>query len=193
MSPGQANYSISGTQCNGLINARQLLTALIFTMRPITPWCAWSIPTADTSCTARRTTIAAWGWPRAARLYPGSSTCPPTSNWDPASCTWWGTAFHRRGKGSASARTREHGQSASQMQTTGEILYSEDDRRIIPANVGPSAVIALWSSASPILPPQHAPRNESHRQYSPSISSRSRSLPNGCAREARESPCLRWS
>src|SRR5260370_38480660 len=74
-----------------------------------------------------------------------------------------------------------------------EILYSEDGRRIIPSNVGPPAVIALWSLASPILPRQHAPQNESHRQYSPSISSRSRSLPNGCAREARESPCLRWS
>jgi hypothetical protein len=64
---------------------------------------------------------------------------------------------------------------------------------IIPSNVRPPAVIALWSFASPILPPQHAPQNESHRQYSPSISSRSRSLPNGCARAARESPCLRWS
>ena len=76
-----------------------------------------------------------------------------------------------------------------------ENLDSDDDRRssIMPSNLGPPAVTAVWSLASPVLPPQPAPQNEWPRQYSPSISSRSRSLPNGCAREARESPCLRWS
>jgi len=165
---------------------------MIFRMRPIIPWCALSMPTADTSFTARRTTLAAWGWPMAARLYPRSSTCPPTSNWDPASCTWWRTAFHRRHQGSASTRTREHGHHQGKFKLLGDPLF-RGRPTIIPSNVGPPAVIALWSLASPILPPQHAPQNESHRQYSPSISSRSRSLPNGCAREARESPCLRWS
>ena len=117
---------------------------------------------------------------------------PPTSNWDPASCTWWRTAFHRRHKGSASTRTREHGHHQGKFKLLGDPLF-RGRPTIIPSNVGPPAVIALWSLASPILPPQHAPRNESPRQYSPSISSRSRSPPNGCAREARESPCLRWS
>ena len=39
---------------------------MIFRMRPIIPWCALSIPAADPSFTARRTTLAAWGWPLAA-------------------------------------------------------------------------------------------------------------------------------
>src|SRR5260370_39512986 len=68
-----------------------------------------------------------------------------------------------------------------------EILYPEDGRRIIPSNVGPPAVIALWSLASPILPRHHAPQNESHRQHIPSISSSSRSPPNRCDRDARTS------
>ena len=45
----------------------------------------------------------------AARLYARSSMCAPTSNWDPARCTWWRTAFPRRHKESASSRTHERG------------------------------------------------------------------------------------
>src|ERR1700686_3772083 len=165
---------------------------MIFRMRPIIPWCALSIPTADTSFTARRTTLSAWGWPLAARLYPRRSTCRRHRI---------GTRQVVRGGerhsiGAAKdQRPLERANTAITRQNANylEILYSEDDRRIIPSNLGPPAVTALWSLASPILPPRHAPQNESHRQYSPSISSRSRSLPNGCAREARESPCLRWS
>jgi hypothetical protein len=116
VSPGKANYSISGTQFNGLTQA----TAYGDDLQNATNYPLVRIVNTSSGhvfyCKTHNHT--SMGVATGSALVSTKFDVPADIELDPASCTWWRTAFPRRHKESASSRTHEHGHHQGNLATS---------------------------------------------------------------------------